>query len=250
MPREFEIRKEIEVNADPERIWEAIATGPGITSWFMPHEVEPGEGGTVRLTVPGFEADSTITGWEPGKRLAYRGPTADDGTVHAMEYLIEARDGGSTVLRFVHSGMLGDDWSDDYQDMTAHGWDMYLHTLVEYVTHFSGRPVAYINASGPSASAGEDGWSVLRVGLGLAGPVEPGDRVRLTPEGLDPIEGVVDYVGPEFLGIRSVDALYRFHGLARLGMPIAVGHHIFRDEVDRTRLERDWALWMERRYAS
>ena len=30
----------------------------------------------------------------------------------AFEYLIEGRDGGSTVLRLVHSGMLGDDWED------------------------------------------------------------------------------------------------------------------------------------------
>ncbi|MBO0874590.1 MAG: SRPBCC domain-containing protein [Pseudonocardia sp.] len=250
MAREFEIRKEIEINADPERIWEAIATGPGITSWFMPHEVEPGEGGTVRLTVPGFEADSTITTWEPGKRLAYRGPTGDDGTVHAMEFLIEARDGGSTVLRLVHSGMLGDNWDDDFQDSTAHGWDMYLHTLAEYVTHFFGRPVVYINADGPAASAAEDGWSVLRAGLGLDGPVELGDEVRLTPDGLEPIEGVADYVGPEFLGVRTADAMYRFHGLGRLGIPVAVGHHIFRDDVDRARLDRDWASWTERLYAS
>ena len=44
MPSEFEIRTEIEIEADPEQIWQAIATGPGITSWFMPHDVTPGVG--------------------------------------------------------------------------------------------------------------------------------------------------------------------------------------------------------------
>ena len=37
-----------------------------------------------------------------------------------------------------------------------------------------------------------------------------GDQVRLTPEGFEPIEGVVDHVSPSFLGVRSNDALYRF----------------------------------------
>ena len=34
--------KEIEVPGTPEQVWEAIATGPGITAWFMPAEVDPG----------------------------------------------------------------------------------------------------------------------------------------------------------------------------------------------------------------
>ncbi|WP_028925727.1 SRPBCC family protein [Pseudonocardia acaciae] len=250
MAREFEIRKEVEIDATPEQIWQAIATGPGITSWFMPHEVTPGEGGSIRLTVPGFEEESVITAWEPAKRLAYRGKTADDGTVHAMEYLIEGRDGGSTVLRFVHSGMLGDKWGDDFEVGLAHGWDQYLHTLGEYITRFLGRPVTFINANGPAASAAPDGWSEFLAGLGLDGPVEEGDQVRLTPSGLDPIEGVADYVREEFLGVRTDDGLYRFHGLGRMGMPIAVGHHIYRDDIDRAATEKAWTTFMESVYAS
>ena len=59
-------------------------------------------------------------------------------------------------------------------------------------------------------------------GLGLAPSVTQGDRVRLTPEGLPPIEGVADYVAATFLGVRTEDALYRFHGRASLGMPIVI----------------------------
>lgn len=244
MGREYEIRKEIEVDASPEEVWQAIATGPGITSWFMPHEVEPGEGGKVRLTVEGYETSADITAWEPHKRLAYRGETAQDGTVHAMEYLIEGRDGAATVLRFVHSGFLGEDWSDEYEAGLAHGWDLYLHTLREYLTHFAGRPVTFVNANGPAASAAPDGWSTLWAGLGLAGPVEVGQAVRLTPAGLPPLAGVVDYLGDEFLGVRTEDGLYRFHGMARMGMPIAVGHHIYRDDLDRTEADRAWTAWL------
>ena len=52
MAHPFEVSKEIEVDATPEEVWEAIATGPGIDSWFMGrNEVEPGEGGKARMVL-------------------------------------------------------------------------------------------------------------------------------------------------------------------------------------------------------
>src|SRR5207245_4854505 len=84
MGKPFEIRKEIPLNATPEQVWEAIATGPGLTAWFMPMEVD---------------ADSSmVTSWEPGRRLAIRTPSAPDGSFQAFEYRIEAVGQGSTVL--------------------------------------------------------------------------------------------------------------------------------------------------------
>src|SRR5437870_13125684 len=35
MAHRFEITKDLEVGATPEEVWEAIATGPGMDSWFM-----------------------------------------------------------------------------------------------------------------------------------------------------------------------------------------------------------------------
>jgi uncharacterized protein YndB with AHSA1/START domain len=102
MPREFELRKEVELEASPEQVWKAIATGPGITSWFMTHEVEPGEGGAVTLDVCGFTDKSTIAAWEPPERFAVRGGSEDKP--ESFEYVVEARDGASTVMRFVQSG--------------------------------------------------------------------------------------------------------------------------------------------------
>ncbi|MGH3975991.1 MAG: SRPBCC family protein, partial [Pseudonocardiaceae bacterium] len=201
MSREFELHKQVELDASPEQVWEAIATGPGISSWFMgPHEIEPGVGGKITLTIGDFSEQSTITAWDPPKRLAYRGDEAADGSFHAMEYLIEAREGASIVLRFVHSGFLSDDWGAEFQDQTSHGWDMYLHTLDQYLRYFTGRPSSYVYAQSPATEDGQDAWTVLTKALGLSGPVSNGDRLRLTPEGLAPIEGVVDYVydAPEY----------------------------------------------------
>ncbi|MGH3794636.1 MAG: SRPBCC family protein [Pseudonocardiaceae bacterium] len=235
MPREFELRKEVLLEATPEQVWEAIATGPGLAAWFMPMQAPPDGAGA--------------SAWDPPKHFAVRTPEAEDGTTHAFEYLIEAREGGSTVLRFVHSAVLGDGWDTEYEDRTSLGWDMYLHTLAQYLTYFPGRPATYIGVEGPPASAEERAWPVVLDGLGLTGPASVGEQVRLTPEGLAPIEGVVDYLTPAYLGVRAADALYRFHGRAALGLPVATGHHSYSDDVDREQAERAWQSWLARLFA-
>jgi uncharacterized protein YndB with AHSA1/START domain len=228
MAREFELRKEIALEATPEQVWEAISTGPGLTAWFMPMSLDPDSG--------------MVTAWEPGRRLAIRTPPAEDGSMQAFEYVIEARDRGSTVLRFVHSGFAGDDWSDEYEAMTSKGWDMYLHTLAQYFEHFAGRSARYVGAEGPPASAEPGAWPAL---LGLNRPVSRGDRVRLAPAGPAPIEGVVDYVSPDYLGVRTSDALYRFHRRAALGLPVAVGHHVYTAQVDPDEAAKSWQAWLD-----
>jgi hypothetical protein len=87
---------------------------------------------------------------------------------------------------------------------------------------------------------------VFKQALGLSGGVAEGDHVKVTPEGLAPIDGVVDHVSPETLGLRTGDALYRFiHGL---GGTVVLGHHIFSD-VDQRATERAWQSWVDRSFA-
>ncbi|WP_248963239.1 SRPBCC family protein [Sphaerisporangium perillae] len=242
MPHEFELRKQVTLEATPEQVWEAIATGPGIDSWFMGrNEIEPRLGGATRQYFGDIPAAATVTAWEPAKRFAFRSDDNPDGSFMAFEYLIEGREQGSTVLRLVHSGILGDDWETEY-DALNRGWDMYLHTLGQYLTHFRGRSAAVVFGALPQAGGGiEPAWDVLERGLGLTGPVAKGDRVRLTPEGLPPIEGVADYAAPDFLGVRTEDGLYRF---IRGGHDtLVIGHHIF-SGVDPKETEQAWQGWL------
>ena len=112
MAHPFELTHELEVDATPEEVWQAIATGPGIDAWFMGrNEVEPGPGGRTLMSFSGGGAEeASITAWEPPTHLASRTQESEDGAVHAFEYLVEGRDKGSTVVRWVHSGFLGDNW--------------------------------------------------------------------------------------------------------------------------------------------
>ena len=44
------IQVEVEVPGTPEEVWQAIATGPGISSWFVPTEFEERDGKPVAVT--------------------------------------------------------------------------------------------------------------------------------------------------------------------------------------------------------
>jgi hypothetical protein len=102
---------------------------------------------------------------------------------------------------------------------------------------------------GPPASAQPDAYARLRDALGLGGDVAEGDAVRLTPEGLDPLNGVVDYLRPNFLGIRTDDGLYRFFVRSAFGGPVGVVAHLFTDGVDVEATKQVWKDWLNRVYA-
>jgi uncharacterized protein YndB with AHSA1/START domain len=244
MAHEFQIEKDLEVGASPEQVWEAITTGPGLDSWFMGrNDVEPREGGTVRWSIGGYTEESTVTTWDPPTRFVNTGSASPDGVFHQFDYRIEERLGGSSAIRYVHSGMLGEDWEAEY-DAMSEGDPMYLHKLVQYLTYFGGRFAMSVDAQGPQVPDRGHAMKGFRRGLGLSGGIAVGDRVLLTPEGPEAIDGVVDYDSPHFLGVRSDDALYRFiHGFDGTVM---VGHHLFADGVDRQEAERAWGSWLAR----
>jgi uncharacterized protein YndB with AHSA1/START domain len=247
MAHPFEIPQEVEVEATPEQVWEAIATGPGWDSWFMGrNEIEPREGGTTRWSIGGYTAESAVTAWDPPKRFVTTGLESPDGSMHQFEYRIEGREGGRTAIRYVHSGMLGGDWEAEYEAMSE-GDPMYFLKLVEYVTYFSGRFAVPVDAQGPEVSDREHVMSEFRRALGLGADVKEGDEVRLTPEGFAPIDGVIDCVSQSFLGVRSADALYRFiYGFTGVVM---VGHHLFAQGADQGQAESAWRSWLERVFA-
>jgi uncharacterized protein YndB with AHSA1/START domain len=242
---EFEIRREVDLPATPEQVWEAIATNAGTSAWMFPSggDPEPHEGGTA--------ADgSTVTAWDRPRHFGVRfeGP---DGFFNALEFVLEGR-AGSTVLRYVHSGVITDDWDNQYDAANQHT-DFYLHTLAEYLGHFDGRPVTYIGdvpggVNGPPESAQPGSFARVRSALGLSDEVAEGDSVKLSPPGVEPIEGVVDYVRPNFIGIRTADSLYRYFGRDAFGMPVGMSVHAFGD-VDAESAKRAWQGFLNGAFA-
>jgi uncharacterized protein YndB with AHSA1/START domain len=242
------LEKRVELDATPEEVWEAIATGPGIATWFVPHEVEPHEGGTVEQDYGGgFTTRGRVTAWEPGRRFAYGAfEQADAGPDYAFEFLVEGRDGGGTVLRFVQSGFLDEaDWDDEFDSFDA-GWDLFLGNLRSYLRHFAGLPVRNAVAMSYTAGSARDIWSVLHRSLGLAGHPAVGEMVTLAPGGPDPITGVVDVANEEFLGVRSAHGLHRIGAEGEDGCGVSAYHYLYGRPVDTAALTADWQQWLEK----
>jgi uncharacterized protein YndB with AHSA1/START domain len=247
MAQPFEIRDEQTIEASPEQVWQALTDGRQIDSWFMGRtDVEPRQGGAVRTDLGDFVMESTVVVWQPLTRFVHRTAEGEDGRLMSFEYLIEGRAGGKTVLRFVHSGFLGDGWESEYESLKK-GDPLYLHNLAQYLTYFAGRLSSRdIFTFGAHVADKDYFWRVLNGKLGLAGTVAVGDPVRAVLDGLPALEGVVDFVNPDFLGVRTSDGLYRFiHGDGTA----MVGHHFYSDAVDARHTEAGWQSWMAEMFA-
>jgi uncharacterized protein YndB with AHSA1/START domain len=242
MGKAFEQRHDAEVPARPEEVWAAIATGPGIDSWFMGHtELRPEPGGKVHAEF----GDLDITTCEPGRRFGYRSPERADGRFIAYEFLIEARSGGSTVLRTVTSGFIpGVDWADEYEAM-ALGTEMYFATLVEYLGHFGGRPAVPVTASGPAGTNWGRDRGLLCRALGLPGDGAAGDKVQFVADEVGSVDGVLYFANANSLCVRTPDALYRF--IRGFGKPVVAAHKLFAESTENAEsLSRDWEAWLAR----
>ena len=134
------IRLETAVPGTPEEVWQAIATGPGISTWFVPAEVDGRLGGEILLEFgPGLKERGTITTWEPPHRFAYQ----DESERRlAYEFVVEARSGDLCVVRLINSGFgEGANWDHEIESMTG-GWKLFLHMLTLGRTHFPGQRCA------------------------------------------------------------------------------------------------------------
>jgi len=190
------VQAEVEVPGTPEEVWQAIATGPGISSWFVPTEVEEREGGAVTASFgPGMESASTLTAWEPPRRFtANSQDMGPDAPPVATEWTVEARAGGTCVVRVVHSWFAStDDWDNQFE-AHEYGWAAFFRILRLYLAHFRGQPSAAFQLMGAAAEPTTEAWAALSGPLGLAGAAE-GQRVA-APAGAPPLAGLVERVGP------------------------------------------------------
>jgi len=238
MVKEFQVRWEGELPASLQDVWDAMTRHADGYLWKV--EYEPWVGGAERgLTASG----GTVTAWDPPSHFGTRTrPETERDGVNELDIRLEAR-GPVTYLRHLHRAEVP---ADDYDRQLAacrQHTAFYNHSLGQYACHFPGREAVYVSADGPASSA-DGGFAALRRALGVADDAVAGDPVRLTPAGLEPIDGVVDYVTHAFLGVRSADALYRVYGRDTWGWPAGVAHHLFADDADQAASEQAWGDWI------
>lgn len=201
------VEAEVEVPGTPDEVWQAIATGPGITSWFVPSAVEERVGGATTSNFgPGMESASTITRWEPPHRFVAdsQDDMGPDYPATATEWIVEARSGGTCVVRVVHRWFASsDDWDGQFEGHSS-GWLAFFRVLRLYLERFRGRHASQVQLMGVAPEPKEAAWDTFMRALTLSGAAV-GQRVR-TGAGVPPLGGVVEWAGqpawPEELLVR------------------------------------------------
>lgn len=190
------VQVEVEVPGTPEEVWEAIATGGGVSSWFVPTEIAEIDGGTPTRVVshfgPGMDAVATVTAWDPPHRFAAEsdGP-APGAPPFATEWIVEARAGGTCVVRVVHSLFAtSDDWDDQLEGAES-GWPWFFRILRLYLAHFRGEPCSPVHVMALTSLPEAEAWDTMIRGLGLAG-VRAGDPASAAA-GVPRFGGVVEH---------------------------------------------------------
>jgi uncharacterized protein YndB with AHSA1/START domain len=252
------VEVEVEVPGTPEEVWQAIATGPGISAWFVPAEFEERDGKPVAIKLnfgPGMESSSPVTTWDPPRRFAAQ----SDGWVPgsppiADEWSVEARAGGTCVVRIVHSLFADtDDW-DNQLEGTESGWPGFFRILRIYLTHFRSQRSAMMQWMAPAAGTEAEAWGTLTAALGLKG-VSPG-QPWTAPASVPALSGVVEQVS-----LSPYNALLRLDkpgpGTAALGAVnfggqsmVTLNFYLYGDQAAATVVRETalWEAWIQKRF--
>ena len=249
------VRTEVELPGTPESVWRAIATGPGMTAWFTPAEVDEHEGGrVVTHHGPYGSSQGTVTTWDPPHRFAYverEWLPDEDVPPWSTEILVQARAGGTCVVRLV-SGFErdGGPWEDQL-DGTDEGWRWGLHNLRLYLAYFAGQPAANLWALGTVPGDRDAAHAELTRALGLVAAA-PGDAFRAPPDA-PPLAGTVEVVEDYGLQLRSVEpwpGSFNVNTWLHGGVVVSVRAYLYGDggaELARPLTQR-WQAWLAERF--
>lgn len=250
------VQVEVEVPGTPEQVWDAIATGPGVSAWFVPTTVEERVGGAVLASFgPGMDSVSTITEWNPPAKFVAESSdeTGPDGPSIATEWIVEAKAGGTCTVRVVHRWFADTDQWDKQVEGYEGGWPGFFRILRMYLTYFPGQKSKAFQVTGFAAEPKGEAWKALTDKLGLPAASNIGDTIASSHETLH-MEGTVENIGEgdhaELL-LLKVDK--PFTGVAHLfGMPmggqviISLSFYLFGDDAEAKAAEEQskWAAFI------
>jgi hypothetical protein len=166
----------------------------------------------------------------------------------ATEWIVEARSGGTCIVRVVHSLFAsGDEWDDALESIEA-GWPDYFRILTLYLKYFRGQQCSNIQLMSTAPEPASTAWDALTVSLGLA-EATVGQR-RTTPAGAPPLAGVVELTGalghPHQLLLRvdqPTSGLVHMIALPMCGQVFVVIRLYLYGDAGPSTVQRDEPLW-------
>ncbi|WP_426110593.1 SRPBCC family protein [Massilia sp. PWRC2] len=249
----------VEVPGTPQEVWRAIASGPGISSWFVPTAFEEVDGTPVAVQFnfgPGMAPRSAITAWQPPHAFTVQGDGWGGSPPIASQWRVEAGADGHCTVHVINS-MLTEvaDW-DAQLDATAQGWPAFFRTLQLYLRHFRGQPASLLQLVVPVAGSAAQAWQALCTALGLH-DITVGQPWQARA-GVPTLGGVVEYLSED-----PYDALLRLAqpgpGVAAFGafnyggqsmVAINVYHYGAQAQAALERERPRWQAWLATTFAA
>lgn len=255
------VQVDVEVAGTPEEVWQVMATGPGISCWFVPTDVEEREGGKIVFHFgPGMDAVGTILGWQPPEKLTYEERDWMPGAPPlATEIWVETRDGGRCVVRMVHSLFASDESWDGQLESFESGWPGYFRILRIYLERFRGLPCKSLQLVAPTKVPEAAVWERILQHLRLEGK-SPGDHCQSAVSSGPGVAGTIESIGN--VGIAR-EVLIRLDGpsvgLLSAGVwtlqekpTVSVAFYRYganaADEVARE--QRAWTSWLNEQFST
>ncbi len=197
------VRKEIAIDADAARVYEAWADPERIASWFVDRaegDMRTDDVVTWIFEQFGMRLPVEVFAREDGRYLAFGGEPP--GRPAALQEIELRPEGGKTVLRLANSGFgEGDAWDEELAGVDS-GWEMALAMLKLSLERYPGRARRHTMVMHPASfeyealapryftAAGLESWLASDATLG-AEPVGPGDRFEVVTRDGPTVSGSV-----------------------------------------------------------
>jgi uncharacterized protein YndB with AHSA1/START domain len=244
----------VEVPGTPDQVWAALATGGGISSWFLRTEIDEREGGALLVHMGDDSSPGTVTGWDPPHRLAYAEPEwarlagRPDSPVTPLvsEFLVEARSGGTCVVRVVSSAFgTGADWEGEFFDEMVKYWKPFFENHLRlYLGRFAGAHATTLEVAADLPGDGAAVRAAMARSLGVDAAGQPVEALGLT--------GTVEEIGDPYLIVDVSGPVPGYVGLVGMdgrdgGASAQIAAWLFGAGAEAfvEKAEPEWRAWLQ-----
>jgi uncharacterized protein YndB with AHSA1/START domain len=215
-----DIELSVELNASPEEVFRAVTDGTELAKWLAPEArvTPPSDGKPGQIWISwgeGMSVEKPVEIWDAPRRIRYRsGENPETKAPLWADWSIEAKAGGTTTLRLVHSGFSASaDWDGEFE-AHARGWKLMLENLRHYFARHPKKSAAHVIFSSQAKTEHGAAWTALlsKGAMGFESTPKPGDSYRITTSAGDALSGKVEIANGRDLALtvnELDDALLR-----------------------------------------